>query len=723
QYWNFGGSLALGDCTAQASTFPAAGSTSVYSDGPDGEVVEKGGAAQRLRGAYSTCSGNPQTCTGLVSKSTNYNVCPSGQTPSTAACRLLKTCDGSSATSCTTLTSFDTSNTDITATTLNLADATQKDNLINWIRGKDIDNENANFDASTPPNPIYNEMRPSVHGGVVHSQPAVIDYGGTTGTIAFYGSDDGVFHAVDGGQTDTDGIELWGFIAPETMRKLNRLRTNSPPVAFPGVSGSPVPTAKDYFFDGSIGVYQNNGTVWLYPSMRRGGRAIYAFDVSTPASPVLKWRKGCFTSDTTDNTVCSPDTVSPSRWTGIGQTWSHPKIVYLDGYTSGGLPKPVLMFGGGYDQCEDTNSQTRCATTPRKGANIWFVDADTGDIIRTYPTHYSVPGDLAVLKNASGYLTYVYASDTGGNIYRINIGTTNADGTVFTSWSSNSAVSQIIIASLSEENHARKFMNGPSIVPTAGFNAVLIGSGDREHPLVSDYACGNYSTTAGNYVTNQFYMLMDKPAVTHDAWKHIDLVNVTSGTTTVATASGITTITNVLAGTTTSSTKGWWFNFGKCEQSVNEPLTVAGVTYFGTNAPSATTANSCTANLGYARGYAVDFLTANPIPASKTLAQQLASTATVGDATGPGAGVGASGEVINGVIVGAEGGSRNSEYVGGGMPPSPVAGVVDVEGTKYPFCIGCIDTGAANSSALQGSEIIIEPTGGRLRAFWYMESD
>ena len=662
QYWNFGGSLALGGCSAQLSAFPTAGSTSVYSDGPDGEVVEKGGAAQRLRGAYSSGST-------LVSSSTKYAVCTGAQTPSTASCRMLKTCDGSTASSCTAFTSFDILNTAINATTLNITDASQTDNLINWTRGQDVDNENANLDGSLAP--ILDEMRPSVHGGVVHSQPAVIDYGGSIGTISFYGADDGVFHAVDGGQSDTEGIELWGFIAPETFRKLNRLRTNSPLVAFPGVTGSPAPTPKDYFFDGSIGVYQRSGNVWIYPSMRRGGRAIYAFNVSDPTSPVLKWRKGCFTSDTTDDTVCS------TGWSGIGQTWSSPTIAYLNGYVDGSLnPKPVLIFGGGYDQCEDTNSQTRCTTTPRKGANIWFVDADTGAIIRTYPTHYSVPGDLAPLKDADGKLTHLYASDTGGNVYRINVGSTN--GTTFTSWSDNTAASNIIIASLSVTDHARKFINGPAIVPSAGFNAVLLGSGDREHPLVTDYACSNYSTTAGNFVTNQFYMLVDQPpaypspTVTPSA-----LVDVTSGTTTSKTVGSTTTITNVTGGVTTTSTKGWRFNFGSCEQTVNEALTIAGFTYFGTNTPSQG-GTSCTANLGIARGYQVGYLT----------------------------GVGSSGV-----------------YVGGGMPPSPVAGIVDVDGVKIPFCIGCIDPNAPNSSALQGGEVVIDPPGTRSRAYWYLEGD
>jgi type IV pilus assembly protein PilY1 len=186
-------------------------------------------------------------------------------------------------------------------------------------------------------------------------------------------------------------------------------------------------------------------------------------------------------------------------------------------------------------------------------------------------------------------------------------------------------------------------------------------------------------------VTNQFYMLMDTPTgYPSPAWGTGDLANVTSGTTTASTSTaGVTTITNVSAtGVTTSSTKGWRFDFGQCEQSVNKALTIAGVTYFGTNAPGPTTTGSCAANLGIARGYAVDYLTGNASYAN-----------------------------------------RYGVYVGGGMPPSPVAGVVSVGGTKYPFCIGCINPDAANSSALQGTKVVINPKGSRYRAYWYRESD
>ena len=668
QYWDFPGTQAVGDCTAVTSAFPA-GSDSIFSDGPDGEIVEKGGAAQHLRGVVS----NGAT---LVSQTTKYRVCVSPETPETANCRKVLTCDGSSATSCTSLPNFEIGNGNITWSAMGLPVSTQRDNLINWTRGKDVDNENSNFWFDVSWWPVTQEVRPSVHGGVVHAQPAVIDYGGTRGVIAFYGADDGIFHSVNANQTG-GGKELWSFIAPEHYQILHRLRDNgetTPRVDFPGALLPVEPKA--YGFDGGIGVYQQGTTkVWIFPSMRRGGRAIYGFNVTNPATPTIMWRKGCFT---TDNSLCS------TGWTSIGQTWSRPEVTYLNGYVDGsGDYKPVLVFGGGYDTCEDTNSSTRCATTPRKGANIWFVDAQTGSIIRTYATNYSVPGDLSLLTNSLGIVTHLYAADTGGYVYRINVG--DYDGTTFSgSWSvdtttvSVNSPGSIAIANLSTSGNPRKFLSGPAVVRTGTFNAVLVGSGDREHPLVADYACNNYS----GGVTNQFYMLIDIPNTYLTAATNANLVDVTTGTTAFDPATH--TLTNDVGGT---STRGWRFDFGSCEQSVNRPLVIGGITYFGTNAPGAAP-SACVANLGEARGYAVEYLTGS------------ASTAKFG-----------------------AGATRSGIFIGGGMPPSPVSGLVDIDGQKTPFCIGCIDPSGSNQAATQVRDPDLNPVGARFRSFWYIEND
>ncbi len=648
-YWDYPTTTAKGSCTAVTSRFPIAGSSAIYSDFADGDVVTKGGAAQRLRGVTLSSATPPAIVT-----STNY------------ATRVLKTCDATSANGCTfptPLTDFDTNNAEITATLLGVASA-DRANLINWVRGQDIDDENGNS--------VTAEMRPSALGDVVHSQPGVVDFGSTYGVVAFYGGNDGALHALNGKQGASDGNELWGFVAPETFGRLNRLKSNSPYVNLPGVTATPI-TPKDYFFDGAIGVHQTSTKgvstkVLIFPTMRRGGRAIYAFDVTTPtaASISIKWRKGCFTSNTGDDTNCS------TGWASIGQTWSKPQIGFLSGYVDGSSnpsnpsnPKPVLVFGGGYDTCEDTDSQTRCTTTPRKGANIWFVDADTGVIIRTYPTNYSVPGEVVLLKDSSGNIARVYAGDTGGYVYRINVGTWNgtetSTATALNTWTALNTT--ITIANLSETNHARKFMSGPDVVETINFNAVMIGSGDRERPLLNNYPCGNNATAAGSFVTNQFYMIKD---------------TLTAGYPPITIRTDLTPSAALTC--STDITKGWYFDLpNSCEQVVNKATSIGGTTFFGTNQPVPTPAGSCSTNLGVARGYAVKILTGCALPDTN--------------------------------------GARSTVLIGGGLPPSPVAGVVDVGGKLTPFCLGCAT--ADSPLALGGGEIIINPPGTRSRNYWY----
>ncbi|MFA5530159.1 MAG: hypothetical protein WDA11_05790 [Thiohalomonadaceae bacterium] len=626
-YWNFPGSQATGSCTAQSSRFPTAGSSSFHSDAPDGDVVEKGGAAQRLRGVGSLG-------TTLTSSSTNY------------AGRNLKTCDGSSVSSCTSFTSFNTANSAITAGALAVL-AEERTGLIDWVRGKDVDDEDADGE--------QNEVRPSVHGGVIHSQPAVIDYGGDIGVIAFYGADDGVFHAVTGGTEDTDGMELWGFIAPETYGRLRRLRDNSPLIAYPNIGNvTPAPRPKDYFFDGSIGVLQDAGTTWIFPTMRRGGRAVYAFDVSDPANPSIKWRRGCFTHDVSNDSACA------TGWSEIGQTWSKPIVTHLSGYVDGGgKPKPVLVFGGGYDTCEDADNATpSCGASP-KGANVWFVDADTGTLLRKYPTSRSVPGDVAVIQDKQRNTTYVYAADTGGHIYRINVG--SYDGSAFNGWSDNTDADTIRLASLAD-GEARKFLFGPDVVPYKEFNAVIAGTGDRERPLWENYPCNQGS----GGVLNRAFMIKDVvPGMPATPITTTDLLDVSN-------APDITADDTALV-----QAKGWRFDLNTCEQVVNKPLTFAGTVYFGTNEPAAV-GTACGRNLGIARGYAVKFLTGNP----------------------------------------ALNDERFVEYTGGGLPPSPVAGVVDVDGEKVPFIIG-----GDEESPFQGGEVEISPPARRNKQYWYMDAD
>lgn len=602
--------------------------TDVRSNSPDGEIIEKGAVAQRLRilsGATGATARKVKTCSGCG--------------------------DGSS------LDDFTTSSASITA--LTVTTAAEQSALVNWTRGQNVDNELAKGTSA---------IRPSVHGDVVHSRPLAIDYGGTTGVVVFYGSNDGMLRAVNGNKPDTAGNELWSFVAPEHYGKLKRLKSNSPIISFPGVttmSPDPNPEPKDYFFDGTIGVYREGfEKVWIYPTMRRGGRYVYAFDVSTPSSPTLKWKRG------------------PGQLANIGQTWSEPKVVKVAGYPSASTAKsPVVIMGGGYDPCEDQDAVTNTACVSPMGNRIYVLDADTGAVLKTLGTGVgdgdailrSVAADVTIVdSDYDGYADVAYAVDTGANVYRINMGT-SAPG----SWT----VNKIAALGCGSGHCGRKFLHAPEVVVSIGFNAVLVGSGNRERPLLSNQATN---------VDNAFFMIKDDRSTTPPVITASNLVSIDPDDVALSTEQK-----TQLA---SASNKGWYLAFGNDthdkEQVVTSAVVVAGVAYFSTHTPKPLLENECS-NLGLARGYAVNFL----------------------DATGE------------------DGGSRFTVFSGGGLPPSPVAGVVTVALTgsdgspmvgadgkpltaDVPFIIG-----GGGISGIDPTKVEVNPSGVRGRVYWYIDNE
>lgn len=427
------------------------------SNTPDGNIVEKGAQAYKLR---STTARTVKTCTPA---------------------------------SCTALTNFD--NTTVTQTMLGAASTTERDAIINWQRGLDVKDEDNDVVTTT-------EMRPSAHGDVVHSRPVAINHGTAAApqVVVYYGGNDGILRAVNGNRTASIGTvaagsELWAFVAPEFYSKIKRNYDNATTISFPGhTTGTPLPEPKGYGVDGPVEAYKNGSNVWVYATMRRGGRTVYAFDASTPASPTLKWRVGC--PNASDDIDCT------SGFTEIGQTWSTPRIINATGYGAGA--SPMIIMGGGYDTCQDADPNASCNSSS-KGTKIYVLDANTGALLKTFNTDSSVIGGIKVVSDVDGNIKYAYAADLGGNVYRISGLTANSPvgATAPDSWTLTK------IASLGGSGvNNRKFMFGPDILDDNGSYVLLLGSGDREKPL------GSSIYPSATAVENHFFMIRDKPALT-----------------------------------------------------------------------------------------------------------------------------------------------------------------------------------------------------------------
>jgi type IV pilus assembly protein PilY1 len=583
-----------------------------FSDAPDGSFVEKGAVGEVIRNGN-----NPPT---------------TNTTPTNAVNRTVYTLSGSA------LVAFDKTSSGLPVS------------VVDFTTGHDV---NAEVTSRTAPSTL---TRPSLHGDVIHSRPLPLNYGGTTGVVVYYGANDGTLRAVNG----ANGNELWAFVAPESFSSLTRLMTQSPLVNYPNLPAgtTPTPAPKDYFFDGSTGAFQNasNSQVWIYPSMRRGGRVIYALDVTTPTSPSFKWKVGC--PNLTNDTGCS------AGMTGIGQTWSLPNVAFIKGYST---TVPVIAVGGGYDACEDQNTATPTCTSP-KGAAVYILNGNDGTVLASFPTTRSVIADVALIDiDNDGDVDYAYAVDTGGNVYRIDFidGPTTRVSLASAAWTMHRVAYT--------NGAGRKFEFAPALLLNGQKVYVAVGSGDREHPLSTQYPFTS--------VVNRFYVYLDD-LTPNLAATNLDDVSVMLDNTTLTSCSS----TLLTPG---STWKGWFMTLnqnGQGEQTVTSAVISAGMATFSTNRPIPAAAGTCATTLGEARGYLVNLLN----------------------------GSGAIG------VAGSCGGYRSGIFVGGGLPPSPVLGTIPVGGVPKTVVIGAIQKSGASSSPIGAQQVRPPISSTRKRIYWYM---
>lgn len=597
-------------------------------------------------------------------------------------------------------------------------------NLIDWIRGKD----NAGNESSVGPCPLNSDgtrtdndgnacsinVRSSIHGDVLHSRPAVINYGdldsdnvdGEADVVVFYGSNDGVYRAINGNQKRSignvrAGEELWSFVAPEFFTRFKRLFNDDPRINYTGII-DPDAVPRDYFFDGTTTILQDERSPTVAPatgkksfiflSARRGGALLYAIDVTIPSEPKFLWKK------------------SNKEIPELGQTWSQPRVVQVKGHAN-----PVLIFGAGYDGAEDNDPAPVVADIGEgrgivvldvvDGSLVWAALADCAGVIGatvdncvdnttlTNKLERPIAADIALVDNDfDGFIDRLYASDLGGNIWRVDLQPTA--GPTPENW----AISKF--ASIAGAgNDARKFFFAPSVVPTGTkdpFDIVVAVTGDREKPLYTD------KTTEGlaYNVNNRFYVFVDKNSgdsvadgtaviTESDLADRTEMICLDANNKSVKCSydagkdayvdAGGTVVTLITLNEIAENFSGYYITLdgsndadngdSEGEKGINAPLVFAGKAFFGTNQPDIPAEGSCTANLGIARGYKVDIFT---------------------------------------------GGKTVHIFAGGGMPPSPIAGLVTIDGQTVPFMIG-----GEGESAFDPSVPDLDLSEGRRRSYWY----
>lgn len=475
--------------------------------------------------------------------------------------------------------------------------------LIRWVRGQDA------FDVDDDDNRL--ESRAWLMGDVVHSRPLVVNYGARPGTgysagnpdtRLFFGANDGIFRSLQNTRDDAaaseSGRETWAFI-PLELLGMQSVLAGIPPDAGPshlyGMDGEAVAYVEDLDNDGNIEIADGD-KVWVYIGQRRGGRSIYAFDMSDPDAPELKWKI----------------TAEQPGFEQLAMTFSTPRIAQLD--YNNGIAGPALIFGGGYNGGWSAGVRTgkdAGSESDTIGNAVYVVDADSGELVwraagpgtgrpaensdQLYTStdmKHGIASPLTVLdSDHNGLSDRAYVGDTGGNVLRVELTEygkreTGSNPTGEENW---------YVHTLARLGGAadRRFFHAPDYVKTrdgsGDYDGVVITSGNRASPLdasvqnfaylIKDRATAPYSSMGG---------ASPPEALTHD-----DLVDITrlcvAGNEAVCSAAGLD--------------HGWRLSLGDPgEKGLSSPVVSNGTAFFTTYLPPS---GDCLSVEGSSRIYAV----------------------------------------------------------------------------------------------------------------------
>lgn len=462
------------------------------------------------------------------------------------------------------------SNTDITTTDLaidSLTDPTGvREVLLKWARGVDVRDDDGDG--------LTDDARLTM-GDPIHSQPVIVNYS-LTDSAVLVATNQGYLHSFD---PDT-GEENFAVMPKELLSNLYDLYTDDS--TFSHIYG----------LDGDMVLRTVDSDFLLYLGMRRGGRNYYAFDITSKTSPKLKFKIEGGSGD----------------FALLGQTWSKPTVTKI---RIGSTARDVMIFGGGYDEDQDSKS-VRSADTV--GNAVFIVDADTGELIWSASKtgadlelddmQYSIPARISVIdRENDGFADHMYVADMGGQLFRLDIhnGESGSDlvtGGLMASFAGDSA----------EDN--RRFFYGPDVsevsLGTEHYYAVALGSGYRAHPL-------------DTVIDDNFYMIKDEGVFSLDEEGHYslpsspltfdDMYDVTDHLLTSSDA-----VAQELAATEFGSKSGWvmQLTYGG-EKVLASPLILDYQIIFTTYLPASESDSACASPTGNSRIYLVELINGNAV--------------------------------------------------------------------------------------------------------------
>ncbi|HEY7518965.1 MAG TPA: PilC/PilY family type IV pilus protein [Methylomirabilota bacterium] len=392
------------------------------------------------------------------------------------------------------LVPFTKANSNISTTLLGVSTTAERDKIIDYIRGVDVNDENLNSSTT--------DDRPWKLGDIFHSTPVLVSAPvlalndssyqsfksaqATRTKVLIAGANDGMLHAF----READGVELWAFVPPDMLDVLQAL------VAING--------PHEYFVDASpIAVDIKVSGVWktiVVFGSRRGGPYYYALDITDTTNPTFLWG---FTDSK------------------IQETWSEPAIGKVK---LGGVDTYVAFFGGGYSTpTNNAYGKAVFAVNLATGAKLWEYYNSSSSDDRQYMNFSIAANPTAVDTNNDGYVDHVYVGDVGGQLWKFDVSDPST-----TNWKGK----RLFAADTSQSNppasgefYATQAIYGaPALALDSNRNLwVFFGTGDRNHPNAA--------------ASNRFYGIKDNTDMTNGATLTEASTNVVDVTSTSATGS------------------------------------------------------------------------------------------------------------------------------------------------------------------------------------------
>ena len=466
---------------------------------------------------------------------------------------------------------------------------TEAKQIMNWASGKDVLNENSD-----------SNIRKDIFGDPLHSKPVTMDYGNNDIRV-FVGTNSGVLHAFkDNGNTVN---ESWAFLPGRLLDIQKSLMNKQDGTKLYGVDGPITVFHKDINRDNIV---NGSDEVWLFFGLRRGDTAYYALDITNPNTPKMLWN--------------APITPDKTGFKELGQSWSKPFVTYIRSQKE----KPVVIFGAGYD----TNKDNISKTSDSKGRGLFIVDAESGNLVWSltpggpasntekaskFKGIHSIAADLSLMdSDYDGFTDRIYAADTGGSIWRIDMPRDKPNDT-------DNPWTHFKFAELagSKDKDDRRFFYQPLVARTffskvtktvtsngsystrreVPYEAIIIGSGNRASPLEK-------------IVNNQLYVIRDENTVTRsyqgdevpDPIYHSQLMQVKDEPFYQAASKQAFYEKEAELG----ALKGWKYQLRVGEKSLAKATVVGGIAYFTSFTPHLDTSiDQCSVGSGGGALYAL----------------------------------------------------------------------------------------------------------------------